>query len=133
MKKILFVCNENSCRSQMAEGLLNHYGKGKVTAESGGSTPSGTVNLQGIEVMKEKNIDISKQTSKGLPEDFSPYDMVITMGCCSVEEVCPVIYSGNKIEWKIDDPKGHDMDVFRKVRDDIEKKVLELLYEGDNK
>jgi arsenate reductase len=132
MKKILFVCNENSCRSQIAQGFLNYHGKGKFIAESGGSTPSGIVNPQGIEVMKEKGIDISKQTSKGLPEDFSSYEMVITMGCCSVEEVCPVIYSGNKIEWKIDDPKGHDLDFFRKVRDDIEKKVLDLL-EGDKK
>jgi len=127
MKKILFVCNENSCRSQIAQGFLNHHGKGIFIAESGGSTPSGVVNPMGIKVMKEKDIDISKQTSKGLPEDFSSYDMIITMGCCSVEEVCPVIYSGNKIEWKIDDPKGKDMDFFRKVRDDIEKKVLELL------
>ena len=127
MKKILFVCNENSCRSQMAEGFLNYHGRERFIAESGGSAPSGTVNPQGIEVMKEKGIDISKQTSKGLPEDFSSYDMVITMGCCSVEEVCPVIYSGNKIEWKIDDPKGHDLDFFRKVRNDIEKKVLELM------
>ncbi len=127
MKKILFVCNENSCRSQIAEGFLNHHGSGKFIAESGGSCPSGIVNPQGIEVMKEKGIDISGQTSKGLPEDFSSYDMVITMGCCSVEEVCPVIYSGNKIEWKIDDPKGHDMEFFRKVRDDIEKNVLDLL------
>jgi arsenate reductase len=127
MKKILFVCNENSCRSQIAQGFFNYHGKGTFIAESGGSTPSGIVNPTGIEVMKEKGIDISKHTSKGLPEDFSSYDMVITMGCCSVEEVCPVIYSGNKIEWKIDDPKGKDMDFFRRVRDDIEKKVLELL------
>ncbi|MEQ8191617.1 MAG: arsenate reductase ArsC [Candidatus Eremiobacterota bacterium] len=127
MKKILFVCNENSCRSQMAEGLLNHYGKGKVTADSGGSIPSGIVNPLAIAIMKEKGIDISKETSKGLPEDFSDYDMVITMGCCSVEDLCPVIYSGNKIEWKIDDPKEKDLDFFRRVRNDIEKKVLDLL------
>jgi len=132
MKKILFVCNENSCRSQMAQGLLNYHGKGKITAESGGSAPSGKVNLDAVEVMKEKGIDISGQKSKGLPEDFSEFHMVITMGCCSVEEVCPVIFAGHKIEWAIEDPKGKNMDFFRKVRDEIEEKVLEIVKELSN-
>ena len=129
MKKILFVCNENSCRSQIAQAFANHYGKGRLTAESGGSSPSGKVNPLAITVMKEKEIDISEQKSKRLPEDFSDIDMVITMGCCSAEKVCPLMFSGTKIDWDIIDPKGKNKDFFRKTRDEIEGKVRELLKE----
>lgn len=125
MKKILFVCVENSCRSQMAEGFAKKLGEGKVQAFSAGSKPSGKVNPLAIAVMQEKGIDISKNLSKGffdLPE--RDFDFVITLGC---SDTCPFFPAQQHIEWKIDDPKGKDIDFFRKVRDNIEEKVKEFL------
>jgi arsenate reductase len=125
MKKILFVCIENSCRSQMAEGFARKLAQGKIEALSAGSKPSGNVNETAIEVMKEAGIDISQQRSKGfneLPE--KTFDYVITMGC---GDVCPFVPAKKRIEWDILDPKGKPIEVFRETRDIIKKKVLELI------
>ncbi len=124
--KLLFVCVENSCRSQMAEGFAKYYGK-EISVYSAGSRPSGGVNPMAVDVMEEKGIDISNQKSKGLdalPRD--DFDFVITMGC---GDNCPTVSAKKRIEWRIKDPKGASIEVFREVRDEIEKKVLELLRE----
>lgn len=108
----------------MAEGLARSMG---LEAESAGTKHSGKVDPVAVEVMKEKGIDISKQVSKQVPADFSGFDYVITMGCCSADSLCPVTYTKNKLDWQIDDPKGKDLEFYRSVRDKIEAKIKEFI------
>jgi arsenate reductase len=126
-KKILFVCVENACRSQMAQGFAESFGKGRVEVYSAGSRPSSHINPVAIEVMKEKGIDLSGRRPKGLNDLPSvEMDYLITMGC---EETCPAVPTRKIVDWQIPDPKGKSVDVFRNVRDTIEKKVKTLLKE----
>jgi len=125
--KILFVCIENSCRSQMAEGFAKILGKDQFEIFSAGSNPSGKVDDLAIEVMKEKGIDISRQQSKGFKDlPYKNFDYVITMGC---GDACPFVPSKESIDWGIEDPKGKSKEKFRKTRDEIEKKIKEFLKE----
>jgi len=122
--KVLFVCIENSCRSQMAEGFAKYYGEDRVEVFSAGSNPSGKVNELAIEVMKEKGINISGQESKGFKDlPYKSFDFVITMGC---GDVCPFVPAKERIEWEIEDPKGKPKEKFREARDKIEKKIKEF-------
>ena len=124
-KRILFVCVENSCRSQMAQGWAAKLGGDKVEAFSAGSKPSGVVNPDAIKVMKEIGIDISGQTSKGFEQlPYNKFDYVITMGC---QDVCPFFPAKEKIDWQITDPKGKGLEFFRKVRDEIGDRVKQLI------
>lgn len=128
--KILFTCVGNMCRSQMAEGFARHIGGDFVEPYSAGTHPTGLVADEAIEVMKEKGIDISAHYSKGLDAvPIDEMDYVVTMGCCLPESVCPVTYVGEKVEWDIEDPIGKPIEVFRRVRDDIERRVRNLLEE----
>ncbi|OGC80092.1 MAG: hypothetical protein A2W07_07830 [candidate division Zixibacteria bacterium RBG_16_43_9] len=128
--KILFVCIENSCRSQMAEGFAKFYGKDKIEAFSAGSNPSGKVNELAIEVMKEKGINISGQESKGFKDlPYESFDFVITMGC---GDVCPFVPAKQRIEWQIEDPKGESKEKYREVRDKIEEKIKKFLKKTDS-
>lgn len=125
MKRILFVCIENSCRSQMAEGFARFYGKGKIEAFSAGSRPSGKVNEIAVEVMKEIGIDISKQESKGFDAlPYKEFDVLVTMGC---GDECLFVPASSRVDWKIRDPKGQSIEFFREVRDEIKGKVLKLI------
>ena len=124
-KRILFACVANSCRSQMAEALARFHGQGKIEAYSAGSNPSGQVNQLAVKVMKERGLDISGQQSKGfnkLPVDN--FDIVVLMGC---GEQCPFVPAKKWIEWEIPDPEGKSLAFFRKVREEIERKVVFLL------
>jgi len=124
---VLFVCVENSCRSQMAEGFAHLWGDDVMNAWSAGSRPSGKVNATGIAVMKEKGADLSGHRSKGLT-DLPPvkWDYVITMGC---GDACPFVPSKRTEDWGIPDPKNLPLDEFRKVRDMVERKVKALIDE----
>lgn len=125
MKKVLFVCIENSCRSQMAEGFARHLGKGIIEAYSAGSRPSGQVNPTAIEVMCEAGIDISGQSSKGFDElPVKKFDYVITLGC---QDMCPFVPAEEHIDWRISDPKAKSIDIFRQVRDTIKIAVEKLI------
>jgi phosphate transport system protein len=125
MKNILFICVENSCRSQMAEGFARHFGKGIIEVYSAGSKPSGNINQIAIQIMQESKIDISKQKSKGFNDlNIKKFDYAITLGC---QDACPFVPADKHIEWEIADPKGKDIIFFRKVRDNIENKVIELI------
>ena len=125
MKKVLFVCVENSCRSQIAEGLARTLGKDAFESYSAGSKPSGSVNPDAVKVMKEIGIDISSQKSKGFRDlGVEKFDLAITLGC---GDVCPFVPAESHIEWQIEDPKGKGIDFFRAVRDKIRDKVKELL------
>lgn len=127
MKRILFVCVENSNRSQMAEAFARIHGTGKVEAHSSGSRPSGRVNPKAIEAMRELGYDLTTHASKGL-ESFNgtKVDVAITMGC---GDECPLVLAERRVDWKIPDPRDMTPEQFRGVRDLIESKVKELIGE----
>jgi protein-tyrosine-phosphatase len=126
--KVLFVCIENSCRSQIAEGFAKKLGAGVIEAWSAGSKASGKVNPTAIELMKEKGIDLGSHTSKSLTDvPKTGWDFVITMGC---GDACPFVPSRKTEDWGIPDPKHLPLDEFRKIRDQIEKKVKDLVTEA---
>jgi arsenate reductase len=125
MKKILFVCVENSNRSQMAEAFANINGKGKVEAYSSGSRPSGLINPKAIAAMKELGYDLTTHDSKSLDEiPQINYDYAITMGC---GDECPFVKAFHRDDWKLDDPKHMEPIEFNKVRDEIERRVKDLI------
>ena len=104
MKNVLFVCVENSCRSQMAEALGKIYGKAVINSYSSGSRPSGVVNEKAIVAMKEIGYDLSSHVSKSLNEiPQIKFDYVITMGC---GDECPYVLTKEQEDWKIPDPKA---------------------------
>ncbi|UPT74866.1 MAG: arsenate reductase ArsC [Elusimicrobiota bacterium] len=126
-KKVLFVCVENSCRSQMAEGFARLHGAGQVEAHSAGSKPSGKVNATAIAVMREKGVDLMEQHSKSLGDlPHGVWKAVVTMGC---GDACPAIPAERRLDWALPDPKRMPLEEFRKVRDDIEARVKDLLAE----
>ena len=125
MKRILFVCVENSCRSQMAEGFARMHGEGMVEAYSAGSRPSGEVNPKAIASMKEIGYDLLLHKSTGLDEiPKVEYDYTITMGC---GDECPTVRAGNREDWGITDPKNMEPEEFARARDIIESRVKDLL------
>ena len=125
MKKVLFICVENSCRSQIAEGFARNFGEGIIEAYSAGSRPLGNINPEAIRVMQELGIDILSQRSKGFDQlPVKEFDYVITLGC---QDACPFVPAKQHIDWNIADPKGKDVEFFRKVRDDIAENVKELI------
>jgi protein-tyrosine-phosphatase len=124
--RVLFVCVENSNRSQMAEAFARLHGAGRVEAYSAGSRPSGRVNPRAVEFMKEVGYDLTRHTSKGLADlPAQPYAVVVGMGCG--DEGCPLVPAGRHEEWGIPDPKELPADEFRAVRDLIEARVKDLL------
>jgi arsenate reductase (thioredoxin) len=125
-KKILFVCIENSNRSQMSQAFATIHGGKTIEAYSAGSKPSGIVNPKAIAAMKELGYDLSIHDSKSLDEvrAFAPFDAVVTMGC---GDACPWMPAKQFIDWQIPDPKHMHPKEFNEVRDFIEKKVIELL------
>lgn len=126
IKRLLFVCVENSNRSQIAEAFARMHGSDHVEAYSAGSRPSGRVNPRAIEFMGEKGYDLSVHQSKALTDVPSiEYDVVVGMGCG--DEGCPLIRARRHEEWGIPDPKNLPADEFRAVRDLIEAKVKELI------
>jgi len=128
MKNVLFVCVENSCRSQMAEAFFNSMAGGG--AESAGISPAEEVDKGAIEVMKEIGIDISGKKPKALvPEMNEKFDFIVTMGCI---DGCPVTPREKTIEWNIEDPKGKSIEEYRKARDMIKQKVKKLVDRGGN-
>lgn len=123
--RVLFVCVENSNRSQMAEAFAHMHGGGEVEAHSAGSKPSGQVNPRAIAAMKERGYDLSTHRSKSLSDIPSgDYEYVVTMGC---GDACPWIPARNREDWELPDPKNLPPADFAKVRDDIEWRVIELL------
>lgn len=124
-KNILFLCVENSCRSQMAQGFASFHGPSNVKAFSAGSKPGRQVNPLAVQVMQEKGINISNACPKGFEElPVNNFDYVVSMGC---GDACPYVPAVRRIEWKIPDPKGKEAEYFRKIRDEIERKVIDFL------
>ncbi len=129
-KKLLFVCVENSNRSQMSQAFASIYGGNDVEAYSAGSKPSGIVNPKAIAAMKELGYDLGKHDSKSLDEvkAYAPFDVVVTMGC---GDACPWMPAKKFIDWQIPDPKHMDPAEFNKVRDFIGEQIKGLLKELD--
>ncbi len=127
-KKLLFVCIENSNRSQMSQAFARIHGGEDLEAYSAGSKPSGVVNPKAIAAMKELGYDLSVHDSKSLEEvkQYAPFDAVITMGC---GDACPWMPAKKFIDWQIPDPKHMEPADFNKVRNMIEEKVKALLHE----
>ncbi len=127
-KKLLFVCIENSNRSQMSQAFAVMFGGDAVEAYSAGSRPSGIVNPKAIAAMKELGYDLSTHDSKSLDEvkQYAPFDAVVTMGC---GDACPWMPAKRFVDWQIPDPKHMDPEEFNKVRDFIGEQVQSLLDE----
>ncbi|HVG17781.1 MAG TPA: arsenate reductase ArsC [Blastocatellia bacterium] len=126
-KRVLFVCVENSCRSQIAEAFARIHGAGKIEAYSAGSRPSGRVNPKAVATMRELGYDLDRHASKSLAEiPDVEYDRAITMGC---GDECPFVRAKRREDWAVPDPKELPPDEFRGVRDLIERKVKTLLAE----
>ena len=124
-RRLLFVCVENSCRSQMAEAFARSAGGPGVEAHSAGSRPSGQVNPRAVEYMAEIGLDLGTHTSKGLTDlPAVEFDCAITMGC---GDACPAVRARRREDWQIPDPKHLAADEFRRVRDEIGEKVKALL------
>jgi len=124
-KKLLFVCVENSNRSQMAEAFARLLGGAEVEAYSAGSRPSGQVNPRAVESMAELGYDLTRHRSKSLA-DLPPgaWDAVVTMGC---GDACPQVPAHRREEWQIPDPREMGPEEFRQVRDLVRDKVAALL------
>ena len=127
LPRLLFVCIENSNRSQMAEAFARMHGAGVVEAHSSGSRPSGVINPKAIKFMAEKGYDLTTHDSKSL-DAFNGTDVAVavTMGC---GDECPLVKAGRRVDWNIPDPKHMTDDEYRGVRDLIEAKVKELVAE----
>jgi len=128
MRKVLFVCIENACRSQMAEAFFNKYAKNAI-AYSAGSSPAENIDPRTVEVMREKDIDIANKKPTSFDSLLSEnFDSMITMGC---KDTCPITPKDKTIKWDIEDPKGHSVQKYREIRDVIENNVKKLIKELD--
>jgi protein-tyrosine-phosphatase len=127
-KKFLFVCVENSNRSQMSQAFAKMLGGEQVEAYSAGSKPSGKVNPRAIAAMKLLGYDLSVHESKSLKEveQYAPFDVVVTMGC---GDACPWMPARQFVDWQLPDPREMEPEQFNQVRDEIRRKVATLLQQ----
>jgi protein-tyrosine-phosphatase len=125
-KKILFVCVENSNRSQMAQAFAWLQGNDRIEAFSAGSRPSGVINPKAIAAMKELGYDLSHHNSKSLDDvkANAPFDAVVSMGC---GDACPWMPAKQFFDWQIPDPRNMESREFNEVRDLIKEQVRQLL------
>jgi arsenate reductase (thioredoxin) len=125
--EVLFVCVHNAGRSQVAAALLDHQAEGRVHVRSAGSTPADEINPAVIAVMDEVGVDLSKEFPKPLTtEVVQAADVVITMGC---GDACPFFPGKRYLDWELADPAGKPLDEVRPIRDEIDRRVKQLLGE----
>ena len=125
MREVLFVCTHNAGRSQMAAAILDREAAGRVLVASAGSQPADQLNPAVVQAMAEIGIDISREIPKRLTsEKVAAADVVIRMGC---GDACPVYPGKRYLDWDLPDPAGMDIDGVRRVRDDISRRVMQLL------
>jgi protein-tyrosine-phosphatase len=125
IKRVLFVCVENSNRSQMAQAFAKIHGGDSVEAYSAGSRPSGKINPKAVAAMAERGYDLGVHTSKSLSDiPAGEYAATVTMGC---GDACPNVTACLREDWQIPDPREMPPEQFREVRDLIERKVIDLL------
>jgi arsenate reductase len=124
---VLFVCVHNAGRSQMAAGWLRHLAGETVEVRSAGSEPADQINPVAVEAMREIGIDITANTPRKLDWDTAhSSDVLITMGC---GDVCPVFPGKRYLDWDLDDPAGKTLDAVRPIRDEIKRRVQQLITE----
>jgi protein-tyrosine-phosphatase len=123
-KRVLFVCVENSNRSQMAEAFAHIHGGDSVEALSAGSRPSGVINPKAVRFMGELDYDLSTHASKSLDDIDGEFDAVVTMGC---GDACPWVPAKRREDWALPDPRDMDDAGYRAVRDEISSRVKTLL------
>ncbi len=127
-KKILFACRENACRSQMASAFAQYYAGDKLDVLNGGSQPADKINSTMIETMQEKGLDMAfriPQSINAAIENNAP-EIIVTMGC---GEECPFVPGARMLDWDLPDPSGKSTEFMRNVRDEIDKRVTELIAE----
>jgi protein-tyrosine-phosphatase len=125
--EVLFVCTHNAGRSQMAAALLDHHAAGRVNVTSAGSQPADQLNPAVVQAMAEIGLDISREYPKPLTADkVRAADVVITMGC---GDACPIYPGKRYLDWDLPDPAGLDLDAVRPIRDEIGRRVRQLLAE----
>ncbi len=130
VRRLLFVCVGNSFRSQIAEGFARRQAPKDVLVKSGGLMPAESVDPVAVELMAERGIDISRHSTKAVDTAFAQRaDRIIVMGC-DPEEACPAEVLDRVEDWALPDPKGMEIEEGRRVRDEIEKRVRQLLEEG---
>jgi len=126
--RVLFICVGNAARSQMAEGFLRELGGDRFQVSSAGTSPHWRVDPPTVAVMLEVGVDISRQHPKGLEEvDVMDQDVVVTMGCPA--DACPVVPGAERREWELEDPHEQPIGVYRAVRDEIKRRVEEMVEE----
>jgi protein-tyrosine-phosphatase len=123
--EVLFVCVHNAGRSQMAAAFCDHLGGGRVEVRSAGSEPADRINPAVLEAMREAGLDLAREVPKLLTDEaVEASDVVITMGC---GDACPVYPGKRYLDWELDDPAGQPIEVVRRIRDDIRRRVEALL------
>jgi arsenate reductase (thioredoxin) len=130
MQHVLFVCTHNAGRSQMARALFDRVARGRHAASSAGTAPADQVHPEVIEVMRELGIDLAGRRPQQLtPELAQRADVVVTMGC---GDQCPFIPGKRYVDWELSDPKGRPVEEVRATRDEIARRVADLLAELDS-
>jgi arsenate reductase len=125
--EVLFVCVHNAGRSQMAAALLDHYADGRVHVRSAGSTPASEINPAVVTVMEEIGVDLSKEFPKPLTTDVvQAADVVVTVGC---GDACPIFPGKRYLDWELPDPAGKSIEEVEPIRDEIDRRVQQLLGE----
>lgn len=140
--RVAFVCVQNAGRSQMvtafAERERDRRDAGdRIEIVTGGTQPADHVHDVVVEVMNERDIDLSDRTPREVtPEELQAVDLVVTMGC-SASDVCPATWNGENRDWELTDPHGQSLETVREIRDEIERNVIalfdELLGESDSR
>jgi arsenate reductase len=130
MARVIFVCLHNAGRSQMSEALFTREAAGRHVARSAGTTPGERIHPEVVEAMAELGIDFSGRVPRELTiEDAEWADLVVTMGC---GDECPYVPGTRYLDWDLEDPKGRPLEEVRATRDEIERRVVELISElGD--
>ncbi|KAA2282949.1 arsenate reductase ArsC [Candidatus Nitrosocosmicus agrestis] len=132
VKTVLFVCVQNAGRSQMSEGFFRKYAPKGYEPISAGTVPTSQINQIAVEVMEEVGIDVSKQKPKDLTEDMmGNATAIINMGCMD-DKFCPALYVPKVIDWGIEDPQDRPIEKVREIRDEIERRVLEVIESARN-
>ena len=125
--QVLFVCVHNAGRSQMAAALLTQHAGDRVRVRSAGSAPADTLNPTVVQAMTEVGLDITSRQPKQLEvDDVQASDVVITMGC---GDTCLIFPGKTYLDWTLDDPAGQPLDVVRRIRDQIDRHVQDLVHQ----
>jgi protein-tyrosine-phosphatase len=124
---VLFVCVHNAGRSQMAAALLDHHARGRVRVASAGSEPVSEINGAVVAAMEEIGLDVSEGLPKPLTDEVAEAaDVLVTMGC---GDACPVYLGKRYLDWDLPDPAGKSVEEIRPIRDEIDRRVQELMTE----